>query len=312
MTYNYSKKFKHPHVMVDINLENPLMRLPLQIYDLLQYKKAMDIKLPNNIRRRHTTIPSFDGYNISCFIYEPIGYEDKVIPTIFYLHGGGFIMQLSSLMINNAIKYVNDLKCRVIMPEYRLAWKYPFPIPLEDCFSIYNYFTVRANLYHLDTNKIVIYGDSAGGCLAAGLTQLIIDRNLISPCGQMLIYPVIDNDKKHKSKTKYKNSVWKACFNNNMWNLYLKNTGPLKYAVPILYDKFDKLPCAYIEPAQIDVLCDEAISYHKKLQRHQVSSILNIIEGGYHGFDYDHSNQNVIEIINYRCDIMSQMFNHKL
>ncbi|EPB80543.1 hydrolase, alpha/beta domain protein [Ancylostoma ceylanicum] len=89
-------------------------------------------------------------------------------------------------------KFVRRLGITVFSIDYRLAPEYPFPYPVDDCEAVVN------DLYHdsytrfnIDRDKICIAGDSAGGNLAAVVTQRLARRNENFLKCQVLIYPVI-------------------------------------------------------------------------------------------------------------------------
>lgn len=69
----------------------------------------------------------------------------------------------------------------------------------------------------IDKEKIMIAGDSAGGNLAAAVTLMARDNKLFRPCGQMLIYPVIDRRMKTLSMRKYTDTpVWNSRLSEKM------------------------------------------------------------------------------------------------
>ncbi|CAF1358862.1 unnamed protein product, partial [Didymodactylos carnosus] len=120
-----------------------------------------------------------------------IAKNDKSLhPAIIYYHGGAFYM--GSVDTHNGItstlaRLTNFI---VISVAYRLAPEHPFPSGLDDCHKVTKYVFNHAKKYHIDENRIVLAGDSAGGNFAAVLTQRFIDDGY-SPKSQVLIYPVI-------------------------------------------------------------------------------------------------------------------------
>ncbi|KAK6040947.1 hydrolase, alpha/beta domain protein [Cooperia oncophora] len=115
--------------------------------------------------------------------------------------------------------FVRRLGVTVFSIDYRLAPEYPFPYPVDDCEA------VVSDLYHnswkkydVDRDKICVAGDSAGGNLAAVVTQRLARRNENFIKCQVLIYPVVHvfafqlpsylayYEKRVKEKKKCKNS----------------------------------------------------------------------------------------------------------
>ena len=307
--YNYSPELKVPRSVGDIKFDSFITGNLMKLSFKAMNRKAKNYEVPEGIKKTVFDITSFDGKVISCYMVGPEKTK-KNVPAIVYYHGGGFFGPLQPMMFQNAVHYAQQLNCNVFLPEYRLAPKYSFPVPLEDCYSTLLHIVEHAAELHVDKKKIIIYGDSAGGCLAASVTHLIRDRKGPEAVGQMLIYPVTDNSMNHKSMEDYKDAVWTASASRQMWNMYLKSgdQGMIKYAAPLNSDDFSNLPQAYVEPQEMDCLRDEAIAYAKKLQESGTMTEINIIKASYHGFDEDITSPLVQRVLKHRCDVMRRMF----
>ncbi|KAK1344214.1 hypothetical protein QTO34_014779 [Cnephaeus nilssonii] len=89
----------------------------------------------------------------------------------------------------------NRLDAVVISTNYRLAPKYHFPNQFEDVYNALKWFLRQDILkgYGVDPKRIGISGDSAGGNLAAAVTQQLIDDPdvKIKLKIQSLIYPAL-------------------------------------------------------------------------------------------------------------------------
>ena len=310
--YNYSEELKAPLSFGEINFENPVINKAMQLIFLYIKWQTEKYKPPKGIRKTLFQINVHGSESIPCFLIEPQETTED-LPVIVYYHGGGFICPVQKMMLDNSSYFVERLKCRVFLPNYRLAPKYPFPIPLEDSYAALLHIQEHAKEYCIDMEKLIIYGDSAGGCLTAGVTHLIRDRGGPRAKGQMLIYPTTDNSMNHKSMDEYKDAVWPKKSNQHIWNLYLKKCedGMLKYAAPLNSDDFTGLPAAYVEPAEMDTLRDEAVEYAHKLMRAGIPTELNIIKGAYHAFDAEHSSPLVQRVLNHRCEVMKMMLRNE-
>ena len=114
----------------------------------------------------------------------------------------------------------------------------------------------------------LLYGESAGGTLAAGLALWTRDHETKPANGQCLIYPVLDNRcSRYASMRLYSEAAWPLKNNLTMWRAYLKNGKDSldNYIVPMTAPDVSSLSPAYVEPQQIDTLRDEAIAYAKRL-----------------------------------------------
>ena len=70
-----------------------------------------------------------------------------------------------------------------------------------------------ANYYaeelHINSDQVLVYGDSAGGALAAGTTHMARDRGYKKVLGQLLVYPVTDNhSERYQSVKEYPDAAW--------------------------------------------------------------------------------------------------------
>eukprot|EP01080_Neovahlkampfia_damariscottae_P011094 gene11094-3801_t len=131
-----------------------------------------------------------EGHKIPVEILVPKNY-DKSKPTIFQIHGGGFVLQ------GNAIYpgYLTENGNLVVSVFYRLAPEYPFPAQTNDVFEAFKWLYKKDHklLKDVDVSNIIVVGDSAGGNLAAGLSYRVRDEKFFEKKikKQVLVYPVI-------------------------------------------------------------------------------------------------------------------------
>lgn len=120
--------------------------------------------------------------------YQPAGLPPASgWPAVLYLHGGGFI--LGDLDSHDFITAAlcNSLGAVVIALDYRLAPEHPFPAAFEDSLAVWHSIQSDAERLQVDSRRIALVGDSAGGNLAAALCLSLRDKDGIQPCGQALV-----------------------------------------------------------------------------------------------------------------------------
>ncbi|XP_066115180.1 arylacetamide deacetylase-like isoform X1 [Saccopteryx bilineata] len=135
--------------------------------------------------------------NVLVRVYIPNRKSEALRRGLFYIHGGGWCLG-SAAWFNTDIlsrRTANRLDAVVISTNYRLAPKYHFPIQFEDVYNSLKWFLRQDILekYGVDPKRIGISGDSAGGNLAAAVSQQVInDPDVkIKLKTQSLIYPAL-------------------------------------------------------------------------------------------------------------------------
>ncbi len=108
--------------------------------------------------------------------------------TIFYLHGGGYIIGSPSTHEDLITRLVAEADCPAVAPDYRLAPEHPFPAALDDAFAAYRALLDRGHR----PSSIVLAGDSAGGGLVVATLLRIVEEGLPRPAGAVLISPWVD------------------------------------------------------------------------------------------------------------------------
>lgn len=230
--------------------------------------------------------PGYNSTLLDTLIIEPVHYQDN-LPYMVFFHGGGFMLKASGTHYQIAKTYAEKIPCRIIYTDYRLAPKYQFPVPAEDCYHTYKWVLENMDNQKLD-NPVIIAGDSAGGALALAVTLMARDRGIRIPDAGLLIYPVTDRRMTTDSMKKYVDTpVWDANLSKMMWNAYLGKQQPekIEYASPVEAASFKHLPPTYIEIAQFDSLRDDGVSLYDKLQEQGIKAELHEVEGACHGFE---------------------------
>ncbi len=104
---------------------------------------------------------------------------------IVHLHGGMYC--LGSPAIDHVVNapLTRDTGVEIISIDYRLAPEHPFPAALDDAVA------VHAALTDAGT-RTVLYGESAGGGLAAATALALRDRGLPMPTRLAMLSPMLD------------------------------------------------------------------------------------------------------------------------
>jgi acetyl esterase/lipase len=86
-------------------------------------------------------------------------------PTILWIHGGGWILGTKEGALMSLMPWF-EMGWNVVNVEYRMAPVALAPAAVEDAQCALRFVTVQAKTYNIDTSRLVVSGDSAGGHLA--------------------------------------------------------------------------------------------------------------------------------------------------
>jgi acetyl esterase len=291
------------------------MRMPLNLNIIKIANKAVDISfymapIGKGLVMKKFLIPTRDQDTIQAYLIEPLN-QTKKLPLICYYPGGGFLMTPTAFHKMVAAKFAKQCLARVLILKYRLAPKHLFPTALFDVIDAHHYVINHAEELQIETKKIVVSGDSAGGNLACGLTHYCRDFNLTMPLGQLLIYPGLDEANAEGSRTFFQDTPMFSGQNLAMIeNLYYQNGfGELEvYSSPLKSNSFQGLPRTYIETAEFDPLRDDGIKYASKCMEANVSVTLVQTKGTPHGYDGILLAKTTKECVKSRIDWLIELF----
>jgi acetyl esterase/lipase len=216
--------------------------------------------------------------------------EGAARPAILHVHGGGFVggSARSAVRDNQDLALAHDAV--VVSVEYRLAPETPFPGPLDDCYAGLLWLYRNARALGVDSRRIAVKGVSAGGGLAAMLALAARDRGEVPLCGQILLYPMLDDrtgsTRKASATIPY---LWTPQANVFGWTSLLGvpvgSANVPAGAVPARVANLAGLPPTFIGVGSIDLFADEDVAYAERLRSAGVPTELLVLPGGFHAFD---------------------------
>jgi acetyl esterase/lipase len=211
-------------------------------------------------------------------------------PAILHIHGGGYIMGAPEMGAATDAAYAASLGAVVVSPDYRLAPETPHPGPVEDCYATLAWLHAHADELGVDTRRIAISGESAGGGLAAALTLLARDRGELPVAFQHLIFPMLDDRTAvAPDPSRFLGQfVWTPKANLFGWTSLLGHApgGPdvSPYAAAARADDLTGLPQTYMICGALDLFLEEDMDYARRLILAGVPTELHIYPGAPHGF----------------------------
>jgi acetyl esterase/lipase len=239
-------------------------------------------------------ITSFDGAEVVVSVISRSDHQAPG-PGIYNIHGGGMVMcdrfASAAPLVDWALKY--DAVCVTV--EHRLAPEHRDPVLVEDCYAGLDWMAGNAQTLLVDPKRIVIYGGSGGGGLAAGTTLLARDRSGPAIAGQLLQCPMLDDRNETVSSHQYEAvGVWDRTSNLTAWTAVLgerRGTADVSpYAAPARATDLSGLPPTYIDAGAAEVFRDEDVAYASAIWAAGGDCELHIWGGAFHGF-YDIAQQ---------------------
>jgi acetyl esterase len=117
-------------------------------------------------------IPNDSDAKLDVYFPESIKDTDKRLPTIIWTHGGAW---LSGDKTDNGpyFKLLAAAGYTIIAPNYSLAPNHTYPTPVHQLNNAYKYIQSNADRFHVDTNKFLLAGDSAGSQLSSQMAAII-------------------------------------------------------------------------------------------------------------------------------------------
>ncbi|MFM2416696.1 MAG: hypothetical protein RL385_1419 [Pseudomonadota bacterium] len=233
-------------------------------------------------------IEARDGTTLRVRVYRREGAAKR--PGLLWIHGGGYVMGTPEMHEKTCLAIARDEGIQVVSVSYRLAPAWPFPTPLEDCYSALRWMQRHADRLGIDCARLAVGGVSAGGGLAAALAQLAHDRAEVPVMFQLLIYPMLDDRTALREDIDPRRlRLWSKDDNRFGWTSYLGHTPGLdivrRYAVPSRRERLEGLPRAWVGTGTCDLFLDEDVAYAQRLSAADVDCTLYVAEGAYHGFD---------------------------
>lgn len=224
---------------------------------------------------------------IGARIYTPVAAGSAALPALVYFHGGGFV--LGDLDTHDTLcrALAAETGCKVIAVDYRLAPENKFPAAVEDAYAATRWVEDNASQIGIDPNRIAVGGDSAGGALAAIVTQFAKEKGAPKLIYQLLFYPMTQLREDTPSRQRFAEDVIihrqaLAWFREHYLGPGASPDDPR--AAPLAARDLSNLPPAYVLTAGSDPLLDEGRQYADRLREAGVPVEYVCYDQMVHGF----------------------------
>lgn len=244
---------------------------------------VLEVPTPPMARVEDLRIPTRDGAQIPARLVAPA--TAPGLPVLLYFHGGGFT--IGSIASHDTLcRTLAQLAgCAVVSVGYRLAPEHRFPTAVNDAWDATLWLQRQGPGLGVDTERMAVGGDSAGGTLATVCATLARDAGVELKL-QVLFYPGCAGRPEAPSHQRYGQGLlleqahieyffgqYIADADRDDWRFAPLNTPDLEGVAP-----------AWFGLAECDPLVDDALHYADKLRAAGVAVDLEIYRGVTHEF----------------------------
>ena len=226
---------------------------------------------------------------VRVLVYRPTQVQGP-LPVLLHLHGGGYVAGSPERKGAEHRKLAVDLGCAIYSVDYRLAPETLFPGAIGDCYRVLQWLQENASQLNLDTNRVGVMGESAGGGLAASLALLVRDRAEFRLAFQHLVSPMLDD----RTAVNFNASPWTGQVawtqqdNAFGWSALLGSAlgapDVSPYAAAAHAENLNGLPPTFLSIAALDLLMEEQLDYARRLACAGVPLELHLYPATFHGF----------------------------
>lgn len=228
------------------------------------------------------TIPGPES-DLPIRIYRP---AEGTLPVVVFFHGGGWVVGDLESHDHFCRTICSKAQCVVVAIDYRLAPEHKFPAAVDDAWAATKWVAANADELNVDVSRLAVAGDSAGGNLAAVVSNIARDTGHVEIIKQVLVYPVTDATCDRPSMTE--NAEGFMLTRKGMdWfhNHYANDESDFSDArfSPHFSDLAGVAPAVVIT-AEYDPLRDQGNEYAQKLAASGVDVEHTEYAGMFHGF----------------------------
>jgi acetyl esterase/lipase len=242
-----------------------------------------------DVEEAWVTVPADVG-DVRALIIRPRG-ANALLPTVLYMHGGGWIFGSVHSHGRLARELAVAADAAVVFVEYALAPEARYPVQIEQCYAVARWFGEQGGQHGLDSSRVAVAGDSAGGNMATVLCILAKRRGDVSFVQQSMYYPMTDalTSSDTESYRLFRDGPYGTADTMDwFWDTYLAGqdvrrdgtVSPLRATL----DELTGLPPALVIVDENDVLRDQGEAYAGRLRDAGVPTASVRFNGTMHDF----------------------------
>ena len=280
-----------PDMQILLALRSLVRRQPVNAYEPVEARarilREAIVHRGTPVKVRHVRDLLVDGGSGSLRARHYAPNEEGSRPLLVFFHGGGFVVGDLETHDEACRMLCRHAGVHVLSVAYRLAPEAPFPAAVDDALAAFAWARKNAGELGADRSCVGVGGDSAGGNLAAVVTQkLAHDDDVEPPTMQLLIYPSIDRTTEWRSLSLFADGFFLSRAELDDYVGAYTAGADLRDARNSLLraESLRGLPPALVVTAGFDPLRDEGEAYVKALADAGCVVVGRRMEGLIHGF----------------------------
>uniref|UniRef100_K3X0C1 Alpha/beta hydrolase fold-3 domain-containing protein n=1 Tax=Globisporangium ultimum (strain ATCC 200006 / CBS 805.95 / DAOM BR144) TaxID=431595 RepID=K3X0C1_GLOUD len=216
-------------------------------------------------------------------------------PVLLYIHGGGFFGRFIAKDMYNLTHWAIKLGAVIVYVDYGLAPETQYPNSLNQCASVYKW--ILDGGLGFRPGKVALFGESAGGNIAAALCLKCIQQDVKLPSGNVFMFPALNMHLSpspsrflHQSDPVLPRGILELALNSyyphhGHSNQYKFNIHDPLVSPGLAEDGLlAKFPPTSLVVGDLDPLLDDSVDFYTRLSHLRVQSSLKIYPGLSHGF----------------------------
>ena len=218
-------------------------------------------------------------------VFDPEG-AGGARPGFLWCHGGGFLVGSADTADSICRQIARSTGMVVVSAHYRLAPEHDLYAGREDVLAALEWLAQHGATVGIDTTRLAIGGDSAGGNIAAAVAQESVRRGHPPLRLQVLAYPATCIGRHYPSKDENAAGYFLTAQNMDWMNRVIAASVDLEdqWLSPGCTTDLRGMPPALIVTAGFDPLRDDGLEYAAKLRSCGVPVELLHYAGQFHGF----------------------------
>lgn len=224
--------------------------------------------------------------NVSTLDIKPRGWSDNG-KVLVYVHGGGHTLLGANSTLGFAVPVANSTGLRTVSIDYTLA---PISKWNQTTGEVLSVIQALMEEQGYSIKDIAMYGDSAGGGLAAGTVLRMVDEGIGIPAALVLWSPWIDVTREGDTYVTLQNADPITSANltlKNMADAYANPSDQENPYVSPVYGNFSKgFPPTLIQGGTKEVLLSDFVRLYQAMDQAGIPVKLDIYEGMPHDFQY--------------------------